>query len=209
MRLSLDSFVWRHQNITLVAAVLAVVGCGDSVPGRRQKPPEQGKAAQSGSQPPANASFLTLDSIPRGARDALAAQAPDFVPWSADSYQPADRGSTRMSSDAGLGLVRARFRVPGMIDYAVAGYDRRLRGLRIVAILAEPAATYKVISISEGPERPDSLGASPDRYLTIDSTAVAGRIDLLVTPVGGGAPVNTERYTWVPARGQFLLLTPN
>lgn len=209
MDLSLGSFVRRRTRITLVAAVMVVVGCGGSGPGRPQKPPEQGKEPQSASQARAKASFLTLDSIPRGARDALAAQAPDFVPWSPDSYLPAGRDSTRMSRDEGLSLVRARFRAPNAVDYVLAGYDRRLRGLRIVAILAEPAAAYKVISVSEGPERPDSLGTKPDRYLGVDSTAVAGRIDLLVTPVAGGAPVNTQRYTWVPARGQFLLVTPD
>lgn len=208
MRLSLDSFVRRHQNITLVAAVLAVVGCGDSVPGRRHKPPEQGRAAQSGSQPPAKASFLTLDSIPRGARDALATQAPDFVPWSADSYQPADRDSTRMSRDEGLSVVRARFRAPNAVDYVLAGYDRGLHRLRIVAILAQPAAAYKVITVSERPGLPDSLTAKPNRYLAVDTTAVAGKVDLLVVPLVPGPRVNTERYTWIPARGEFLIVTP-
>lgn len=160
--------------------------------------------------PPAGASFLTLDSIPRGARDALAAQAPDFVPWSPDGYLPAARDSAQPSSDEGLSIVRSRFRVPNAVDYVVAGYDRRLHALRIVAILTQPAdSSYRVISVCDGPERPDSIGGRPDRYLSVDSTSVAGRIHLLVVPIGGGAPVNTQRYVWVPARGEFLLVTPN
>jgi hypothetical protein len=212
MDLSPDGFVRRRKRITLVAAVLVVVGCGGSGPGRPQKPPEQGKEVQSASQARAKASFLTLDSIPRGARDAFAAQAPEFVPWSADRYLPADRDSTRMSRDEGLSLVRARFRGPNAVDYVLAGYDRErsgLRGLRIVAILAEPAGAYKVITVSEGPEVPDSLAAKPNRYLAVDTTAVAGKVDLLVIPLLAGPPASTERYTWVPARGQFLIVTPN
>jgi hypothetical protein len=214
MDLPAASFVRRHQKITLVAALGAVVACGGSEPGSGQKPPTQGKEAQQASQPRAKSSFLTLDSIPQRARDALAAQAPDFIPWSPDSYQPPDRDSARLSRDEGLSLVRARFRAPNAVDYIVAGYDRglhRLRGLRIVAILTEPADAYKVITVSEGPGLPDSLAAKPNRYLAIDSMAVAGKVDLLVIPLPlvAGPPVSTERYTWVPERRGFLLVTPN
>ena len=207
------SLVQRHQRITVVAVVVAVVACGAREPGRGQKPPTQGKEAQPASQPRAKSIYLTLDSIPQGARDALAVQAPDFVPWSADSYRPADRESTRLSRDEGLSLVRAKFRAPNAVDYIVAGYDRGMRGrrsLRIVALLAEPAAAYKVITVSEGPEVPDSLAAKPSRYLAIDTTAVAGKVDLLVVPLPrvAGPPMNTDRYTWVPARSEFLIVTP-
>ena len=198
----------RRKETTLVAAVLVVVGCGGGGPGHVQKPPERGKEARSAPHARATASFLTLDSIPRGARDALAAQAPDFVPWSADSYQTADRDSMRLSRDEGLSLVRAKFRASTAVDYVLAGYDRGLHRLRIVAILAEPAAAYKVINVSEGPGLPDSLAAKPNRYLAVDTAAVPGKADLLVLPLVPGPPVNTLRYTWVPARGEFLIVTP-
>ena len=60
---------------------------------------------------------------------------------------------------------RAReFRASTAVDYVLAGYDRGLHRSRIVAILAEPAAAYKVINVSEGPGLPDSLAAKPNRY---------------------------------------------
>ena len=89
------------------------------------------------------------------------------------------------------------------------GYDRRLHSLRIVAVLADTGTGFTVISVSEGPERPDSVAGQADRYLAVDTTAVAGACDLLVIPVLGNAAFVTERYTWVGDRAAFLLVSPN
>ncbi|MGA9838041.1 MAG: hypothetical protein WBQ26_12050 [Gemmatimonadaceae bacterium] len=213
MRSFFESRVPCRRVLWAVALLVGAAACERGTSSRRadEKPPEAPGGVLTVGGSPTVAAPVAPDSIPRGVREALAAQAPDFQPWSVDNYRPAGVGEDSAGTSGGQvrSVVHAHFRGPGAEDYVLVGYDRRLHSLRIVAVLADTGTGFTVISVSEGPERPDSVAGQADRYLAVDTTAVAGACDLLVIPVLGNAAFVTERYTWVGDRAAFLLVSPN
>lgn len=192
----------RFGSIVVLMCVVAA-GCSDKKGQENAPPPVAQQASPAAAAPvAAPARTLTLDGLPQGARAALTAQAPDFTPWSANSYAPSARTALHTSTDEGLSVVRGHFRSPSTVDYVVAGFDRKKHTLRIVAILTQPAGAFKVMNVAQGPERGDSLATRASRYLVVDN--VTGTADVLVKPIPGG--FGEEHYTWVPGRGRFQLV---
>lgn len=208
MRMALERDCRHHCAYASLAMLLVAAGCegAASRPKASGSPPAD-STGQAATPNNARSAILTFDSMPPGARAALAAQAPDFQPWSIDSFPSADVRANA-SPDAGLNIVRAHFRSPSSVDYVLIGYDRRWRARQIVAVLAEPGGVFKVSGVTDGPERPDSLLARPNGFLAVDTTAVAGKVDLLDVQLGGTPPINGHRYRWVASRGQFLSVEP-
>jgi hypothetical protein len=101
--------------------------------------------------------------------------------------------------------VRGHVRDPKVLDYIIAGFDKRLHGLRIVAVLGQAGGGHRVISVSEGPERANSLADVPKRYLPSEASPVPGTIDLVVRPIGAATTSRVETYAWVAARGAGLV----
>lgn len=154
--------------------------------------------------------ILSWEDAPEGVHKAIARMAPDFTPWTIRAYTDSTIGSTRTSADAGLSIARGRFRSAALVDFVVLGYDKRLHGLRIIAALFEPATdAYNIVSVSDGPERADSLAARPDRFLELDSIGTAGRTTVIVRLIHPDPGQLIQRFTWDHARGQFLLVTPD
>lgn len=199
-----------RRRTALYCATLLLLGSGCRRATRQSRTaanaPPRGTAT-----PPIGAATsgrLTIDSLPAAARQALAAQAPDFQVWTPENYVSVAGDSAHALPAGGSAVVQAHFRSPTAADYALLGYDRRLRGLRIVGVLVEPNGGFRVIGISDGPERANSLAARPNRYLTVDSAA-ADDVGLLVKPLVAGPAFMQERFVWVAARGQFLLDEPD
>lgn len=154
--------------------------------------------------------MLSWDDAPAGVRTAVMRMAPDFIPWSPLAYPNGPIRSTRSSPNAGLSIARGHLRTEDCEDYVLLGYDRRLHGIRILAALSERGKdTFRVISISDGPERPDSLAAVPDRYLEIDSTHISRQSTLIVQLLRADAGTITQRFAWEHTRGRFVLVEPN
>lgn len=147
-----------------------------------------------------------LDSLPPAVREALNRGASSFEAWQLANYPDSIRSVARTMGGTGLSVIHGHFRDSTTIDYIVAGFNHDAHGIRVVALLADTTGAFRVLDVSGGPDRPDSLQAVPDRFLTVYDAAPE---DFVLHLFRGSAVIRDERYSWVPERGEFLIWTPN
>src|SRR6185312_1062515 len=137
-------------------------------------------------------------------------EAPSFTAWDLDRYTSSLLQAAAAAPGQGLTVVRAAVRQVGALDYVLIGFDKRLHGIRIIAILSDSAHRYRVASVSDGPDRADSLAKVPDRYLTFETSPKTGTSDLVVLPmIADPSMRGLGRYAWDATRSGFFLVSPN
>ena len=201
---------FRRKRLLAVAVIwMAGAACGtgardDSNRGTVGTP---GSAARPATVETLREPELRIDEVPLAARTALGVAMPEFLPWPSAPLTGAARAREQSNAGRSVSIVSGHFRIPNATDYVLVGFDRQLHGIRIVAILDQGAGKFSVISVSDGPARPDSLAMVPDRSVGILSSPSGTTVDVVVRLVSDPLRV-LEQYTWVSNRQSFLLVSP-